>query len=677
MNKKLCNFFIKISESRKYNLIMNKTEEVSDYEQDFDDETLSVHTINSFKEEEISDINHKINKSVIVSSRDSSYFQVTNGFKGILKRIDCIKIPQQVKELRSISRDFLKHLDGYLDKKRISLVSQNKKNTEINIITLNRELENNNKCLMSLRNELKELTKTHLKVSQDNYKDSLEKQRRKLENNIEKTKKELNILKIEGAKRTTKILDYELFSKEVVDLQDQISLHKKKGIELTQKLEETEGYEMRTLDSMANATENFKKIKELAEFYQVKLQEVSKDRENNYQILFSKEKLIKTRINKLKEETPLKCLNLEIKSLKKKNRLLNKILNLQTQDFNGLIQITLLRNQSLSVCFEDSIKITFVEEQLKKLGLSANQSFAKSNTTKKTRQSLSPINAYPQYKIEKDVSLLNPDINSQSKELEIIINIENSHYDIKKDEKFEISSNKLVIDNNDQIELEGNLKQNLAVVEEINKINDVSQNIEENNKVNIEVLDEKNGINEKPNKIFIENIIPQNFPIENQEKIETEIVNNVIINGSSLKSEVSEIVKTQENQTIKTIDFDPPTKTFNFAQNKEKNLFSSNRKINEISNLFKEYEDAIIKEQKPNLFFENPEIKDKEQEQDQQNQKIRKIMNPSEEGINNNNYNKNENITRINMPISFKNSQIKKTNEIFNTGANYFSEFNF
>lgn len=56
----------------------------------------------------------------------------------------------------------------------------------------------------------------------------------------------------------------------------------------------------------------------------------------------------------------------DIKTLKKKNRLLSHLLSLQKMDFNLINQCFLLQNQSIVFFLEDPIKISFLEDQMKK-----------------------------------------------------------------------------------------------------------------------------------------------------------------------------------------------------------------------------------------------------------------------------------------------------------------------
>ena len=714
-------------------------EEKIEYTQDFETETLSLHSLHYFqKAEEVLDTDNtgnraskNRNKSLIVYSKELPIFQTTNNFEGILKRLDGGKFHKESKELRSISRDFLKNLDGYLEKKRGILLSPQKEKSYVNTLTINRELENSKKCLESLRKEYKKLMKTHLKLSQNQYKESLNFEKKTLENRIEIYKKETSNLRFEELKRGTKIFEYNAFSKQFLDLEDQICLQSRKGKDFIERLEEIEVNMQKNEEVTQVASENLKKIKELANIYQVKFEETPKELEMKYQILSSKQRLLEIRINKLKDEAPLKCLNLEIKCQKKRIRLLNKVLALETQDFNLLIQSLLILNRGLYTCFEDSMKIVFIEEQIKKMGFSITHSFSKSITPKK--KSLEGLSeSHPLHENlwikEKDTSVLHEEVDGQIKNLERIEkenmkDDESKNEDLKKKEKeFEEKIEKIEVleERNEKLEILEEKNEKLDVLEEKNENIEVFK--EENEKIN--VFEDRNEINsfsidednkkievfeEKTKTIFEkeEGKKRKKNPILYEEKKKEEnsreSLNKIMLSQNKETHEIEKIpkdlgVKKFENSPqkleiypkneINTMDT-PPLKTFNFAKNKEKmSFFETPQKLNEIP--------TFSQEEKPKKIIENPSFFDdfstnnnnnefalnKQQnsrvimdpnsnENNQKKERFRCIRDPfQEEGIG---LNKPE-IKRMNNPNSFK-SREKKTN-IFETEANYFSEFN-
>jgi len=653
---------------------MNKKTEDTDYDCNFETETLSLHSIHhSFHEEKVSENSTKNkshnNKSLILSQNKPVDFRISNDFKRILKNLEGIRLPQQAKELRSISKDFLRDLDKYLDKKKVNLLVLKKEKNQLNNLTINRELENNKKTIATLNKEYKQLTKTMLKVNQNQYKNFLEKEKKALDNKIELCKREINNMKLEENKRGSRITEYEKISREIVDLEDQIGLQKKKAAELEQKTLDVELNQEKTSEAIGKANENLQKIDGVAKFYQVKMTSPSKELENLHQNLSFKMKYLETRMNKLKEEVPLKSIYMEIKALKKKNNLLKKILAFQTKDFHELLQKLLLNNRSLSNCIEDSIKIPFVEEQLKKMGVSTNQSFY-IPSKKSFHEKMAIDNPIQQnlLNMEKDATILHEKVETQINELEKIVveNIEKNTYDFKKPIETET-----VLKNNDKMEI----IENHQIIEKTENIilNDKSYELTEE-KINKDIINEE-GKDQTISSLNIKEPLKEETvtilgnPPNNQKIIEN---NERLTNESNLKDPIDE----------PEIKAEPPKRSFNFSRNKD------------YSSLFKDYETPKAHEEIPmknvdnnSDFFKvvlNTEtndnktsarvIKDPSSMEDLTKSRIRKIMDPNLEQ-NDSLKNKNAENKTWNMPTSFKSSQ-KKSNNVFDGEVNYFPELN-
>ena len=694
----------------------------NEYEFDFESETLSLHSIHqSFHEEE--DLSEHSTKDKTGKSRNHSFivsqnlppnknFRLSNNFKKILKNLEGITIPQQARELRNISRDFLKNLDQYLEKKRTNLVSSKKPKSSQNLLTINRGLENNRKTIATLNKEYKELSKSYFKVTEKNYKETLEKERALLEGKIELYRKDINNMKLEESKRGVNIENREKNTKEILELEDQIALQRKKTCDYEQKLLDIELNREKTNEATVIAEENLKKIDEVAKFYKVKLSKPLKDFDNSYQSLCYKLKFLEARVIKLREEAPFKSINLDLKALKKKNALIKRILALETKDFQELLQSLLLQNRSISNCVEDPIKIPFVEEQLKKMGLMTHHSFylpsarAKSIATsppEKTPSGKKSIIESPQnctenplkkniMIMEKDASVLHAEVELQIRELKKIVgettpkNCENKVEGFPKEDKKEIFPENIINEKIDKNESVIQIKHDIRTktIEEIQIKPDILKSaiekpIESSDKA---LLNKSvNGsANDQGDQGTSQIIIEKNIQNNHTESIPSPSVNNIPENNKEIMLTEPNFKPKQQITEPEEIKVDPPKKTFNFARNKD------------YSSLFKDYDAPKPMEEAPKRTIENkdffsealnkePEIikpisrviVDPNMQEDNQIKRNRKIMDPNEGEEKNVESKKGEN-RKLRMPATGVSPQ-KKTN-VFESEVNYFSEFN-